>query len=82
MKKLVDKIIKDVDERMDNLDESLTPTEDEIALCALICRIEELEEKVDKLEEDKRWLDALEAAGVDNWCGYDQAQDIMEEWGE
>jgi len=22
------------------------------------------------------WLDALEAAGVDNWCGYDEAHVI------
>lgn len=26
------------------------------------------------------WLDALEAAGVDNWEGYDEAWAILKEW--
>ena len=33
----------------------------------------------DQFVEDTRWLRALEAAGVDNWEGYDIAQDIFDE---
>ena len=33
-----------------------------------------------KLLEAERFLDALNAAGVDNWEGYDIAQDMLEEW--
>jgi hypothetical protein len=31
----------------------------------------------DELLEDRQWLRALEAAGLDNWEGYDIAQDYM-----
>lgn len=30
-----------------------------------------------QLKEDQEWLRALEAAGVDNWEGYQYAQDII-----
>jgi hypothetical protein len=40
------------------------------------------EKEYDALQEESCWLSALEAAGVDNWSGYDQAKDILEEWGE
>lgn len=33
-------------------------------------------------EERLMWLDALEAAGVDNWNGYDEARAIYKEWVE
>ena len=33
-----------------------------------------------KLQERDNFLSALEAAGVDNWDGYGDAQDILEEW--
>lgn len=33
----------------------------------------------DDIEERLNWLDALEAAGVDNWDGYDCALEILEE---
>ncbi len=33
-----------------------------------------------KLLDDSRLLDALRAAGVDNWDGYDYAQELLEEW--
>ena len=29
-----------------------------------------------------QWLDALEAAGVDNWEGIDEARNIYAKWGE
>lgn len=36
----------------------------------------------DGLEEDSQFLHALIAAGVDNWDGYDVAQDIVNGWKE
>lgn len=30
-------------------------------------------------EEDADWLSCLEQAGVDNWCGYDEARNIQRE---
>lgn len=33
-------------------------------------------------EQRLMWLDALEAAGVDNWGGYDEARVIYREWVE
>ena len=38
-----------------------------------------LREKVDELFEDVQFLNALEAAGVDNWDGYAIAQEMMQE---
>ena len=35
---------------------------------------------LERLEETQTWMDALEAAGVDNWDGYDEALLILEEW--
>ncbi len=34
---------------------------------------------LDELEERERWLCVLEAAGVDNWEGYEYAQELMYE---
>jgi hypothetical protein len=34
----------------------------------------------EQLLEDQRFLNALERAGVDNWDGYEEAQELMEEW--
>lgn len=39
------------------------------------------QERLDDLEKKKAWLDALAAAGVDNWEGYSHAYDIFKEWG-
>ena len=38
-----------------------------------------LGEANEKLQERDNWLNCLEAAGVDNWEGYDIAQDIRNE---
>ena len=38
------------------------------------------EEEYDRLIENERFLCALQGAGVDNWDGYSDAQDILEEW--
>ena len=37
------------------------------------------QDKYDELLERSVWVDALEAAGVDNWEGYDQAREIYQE---
>lgn len=34
----------------------------------------------DEMQADLRWLRALEAAGVDNWEGYDHAREIFSEF--
>lgn len=36
--------------------------------------------ELDRLEERCGWLDALEAAGVDNWDGWDEAREIRNQW--
>jgi hypothetical protein len=33
----------------------------------------------ESLLEDRKWLQALENAGVDNWEGYDYARELMNE---
>lgn len=33
-----------------------------------------------ELRERDDWLSALEAAGVDNWDGYEEAMKIADEW--
>ena len=43
-------------------------------------RIDELNEERDKLLERDAWLCALEAAGVDNWDGWDFAKETLAEW--
>ena len=34
-------------------------------------------ERIAELEEREAKLDALEGAGVDNWCGYDDAMEFL-----
>lgn len=34
-------------------------------------------ERLEELEEAEKRLAALDAAGVDNWSGYDHAMDIL-----
>ena len=36
-------------------------------------------EEYERLLNDSYFLEALRAAGVDNWDGYEAAQDMMEE---
>lgn len=33
-------------------------------------------EEYESLLQDRKWLEALEGAGVDNWEGYDYAREI------
>ena len=41
----------------------------------LLLNIDQLEIDNDKLQEDSRILAALQAAGVDNWEGYEMAME-------
>jgi hypothetical protein len=41
--------------------------------------IEAMEDAVIDAEEELLWLNCLEAAGVDNWVGFDFAKEIMAE---
>ena len=45
----------------------------------LQAEIMSLRDKVEDLEEDNKFLECLRAAGVDNWSGYDVAQEMMDE---
>ena len=36
-------------------------------------------QEYDQLVKDSIWLSCLESAGVDNWDGFDMAQDIYDE---
>lgn len=44
--------------------------------------MEEFENYLNELEEDRDLLYALQAAGVDNWCGYEETMKIYREEGE
>jgi hypothetical protein len=37
-------------------------------------------ERYNELLDHEAWVSALEAAGVDNWTGYDEACDILREY--
>ena len=39
-----------------------------------------LQHKLTPEDVKEMWIDALEAAGVDNWEGYDEAVDIYKQW--
>ena len=34
-------------------------------------------EEYERLNKREEWLECLESAGVDNWCGWDYAMDIL-----
>ena len=36
-------------------------------------------QEYESLLQDRKWLEALEGAGVDNWEGYDYAREIYNE---
>lgn len=44
--------------------------------------IENFFAEYEKLQADSWELNCLEAAGVDNWSGYDDAMQMMEEFGD
>ena len=41
--------------------------------------MEEFENYLNELKEDRDLLYTLQAAGVDNWCGYEEAMKIYRE---
>lgn len=41
--------------------------------------LENIESRIEEYQEDSEFLDALRAAGVDNWEGYGFAYEIMKE---
>ena len=41
--------------------------------------IEKIKDYINELENDRNFLYALQAAGVDNWCGYEEACKIHRE---
>lgn len=41
--------------------------------------MEEFENYLNELEEDRDLLYALQTAGVDNWCGYEEAMKMYRE---
>lgn len=41
--------------------------------------IEKIKDYLEELENDRNFLYALQAAGVDNWMGYEEAQRIYNE---
>lgn len=45
----------------------------------IINKNKQLEERVVSLEESEHKLNCLEGFGVDNWCGYDEAMQMMRE---
>lgn len=44
---------------------------------ALLATVRHLTSRVQELEADSAFLAALEAAGVDNWEGYDDAREAL-----
>ena len=41
--------------------------------------VSKLEAEIEEMQEDADFLEALRAAGVDNWNGYDIAMELMDE---
>ena len=54
-------------------------TEHELELQRLRNRIHTLEQDLESVQEDVAFLEALRSAGVDNWEGYEYAQEIFQE---
>ena len=57
---------------------SVTPGE--MVMDEFIQGVKRLETLAETLEERVVFLDALEAAGVDSWDGYDGAQELLGVW--
>lgn len=53
--------------------------EKEMNIHDLLEQVKELKEENEELHRQLHFLDALRAAGVDNWEGYDLAHSLMEE---
>ncbi len=53
-------------------------TEQELEIQRLHNRIHSLEQDLEVSREDQAFLEALRSAGVDNWEGYDYAQELFD----
>lgn len=62
-------------EQFDALMEHLGSREDEMARAVRTL----LENYISEAESSALWLECLEGAGVDNWSGFDYAQDMFSE---
>jgi uncharacterized protein (UPF0335 family) len=49
-------------------------------LNSLLNQIKKLQKEKEKLIDEVSFLEALKAVGVDNWSGYEDAQNLMDEW--
>lgn len=47
--------------------------------CGLLHENHRARKELKRLLETQKWADALTAAGVDNWDGYDYAMDMIED---
>ena len=47
--------------------------------CAQLPANHRVNKELNELLETQKWADALTAAGVDNWDGYDYAMDMIED---
>jgi hypothetical protein len=68
-----ERTMKIEDKLMDEYANALTPEEKDAIVFQLYQLIRGLTERV-------RFLDALEAVGVNNWHGYSNAYEVLEEW--
>jgi hypothetical protein len=59
---------------------ALLPPPGEEIVIKLLDEIDKYNTSIMELQERDRWLCALEAAGVDNWEGMENAQDIFDEF--
>ena len=50
-----------------------------LALACELTKEEQLQAELEELKKREQLLNALEATGVDNWAGYDEAMIILEE---
>ena len=73
---MFEKIIKAIDEII--AIGKLTP-EEEDELRVEVAELSKFEMEYEYLLEQVEFLNCLEAAGVDNWSGYGDAQQMMEE---
>lgn len=50
-----------------------------IDILCLLEMVEEMQWEIEQLEKEAEFLNCLEACGVDNWSGYSDAREMMEE---
>lgn len=77
------KVIYDGDNRVrDRLEELWgDPDADTWTVKIIRCKpcFDKHEKEFERLKENNKWLECLEAAGVDNWQGFDEARELFHE---